>query len=71
MVDREWTCFFSLESIHEQTQINRLSESCETNIRHCAMNIKMSFLWKKMFSTQQPTIGGIPQGWLMKLGFKS
>jgi hypothetical protein len=30
-------------------------------IRHCAMNTKMSFLWKwQMFDMQQSNVGGIP-----------
>ncbi len=39
---------------------------------HCAMNVKMPFLWKRqMLGMQQSNVGGIIRGQLMKLDFKS
>jgi hypothetical protein len=43
------------------TQNNRSNKSCEKNIGHCVMNIKMPFLWKRhMFGMQQSIVSGIP-----------
>jgi hypothetical protein len=70
LIENKLVFFFGINPWID-TKNSKSSQRCKNNIRHCAMNIKMSFLWKKMFSTQQPTIGGIPQGWLMKLDFKS
>jgi hypothetical protein len=44
----------------------------QENIGHCAMNIKMSFLWKRlMFGMQQSFVLSFPQMPLMKVDFKS
>jgi hypothetical protein len=51
---------------------NKLRQSCENDIKHCDVNIIMPHHWKRvMFHRQSFGVGGIPQGMLMNMDFKS